>query len=87
MKKEFLKKAAVSYMGGKCILCGYNRCLRALHFHHLNPHEKSFNISSKSSWYDIAPELEKCVLLCSNCHAEVTSGMINHELLIELGER
>lgn len=87
MKKEFLKQSAVNYLGGGCLLCGYNRCLRALHFHHLNPHEKDFNISEKSTWYDIRNEIEKCVLLCANCHAEVHSGMIDHSLLLELGEK
>ena len=85
--KETLKKVAVSHMGGKCVLCGYNRCMRALHFHHLNPHEKDFEISTKSSWYDIQHEIKKCVLLCSNCHAEVHDGLIDQEVLVELAER
>jgi len=87
MKKEFLKDAAIRYMGGHCILCGYKRCHRALHFHHINPHEKDFNISEKSSWYEIKPELDKCALLCANCHAEYHSGMVDLEVLVELNER
>jgi 5-methylcytosine-specific restriction endonuclease McrA len=87
VRREILKESAVNHLGGCCLLCGYNKCLRALHFHHINPHEKDFDISSKSTWYDIRDEIEKCVLLCANCHAEVHDGMVNHELLVELGER
>jgi len=86
MKKEFLKATAVNYMGGSCKVCGYNKCLWALHFHHLNPWEKEFNISEKSTWKDIQPELEKCILLCSNCHMETEAGLINPETLVMLGE-
>jgi len=74
-------------MGGECIVCGYNRCMRALHFHHINSFEKEFNISEKSSWYDIERELKKCILLCSNCHAEYHSGLIDVEVLLELAEK
>ena len=86
-KKEHLKRALVNHLGGCCLLCGYNRCFRALHFHHLNPHEKEFNISEKSTWHALHLEIEKCVLLCANCHAEVESGLIDHEVLAEIGER
>jgi len=85
MNKD-LKRCAVRFMGGKCILCGYDRCLRSLHFHHLNPHEKDFDVSSKSTWNEVELELEKCVLLCANCHGEVHDGIVDHETLIELME-
>lgn len=77
----------VNYMGGKCVLCGYNRCLRALHFHHINQHEKDFDVSQHTNWSEIEEELKKCVLLCSNCHMEVHDGMVDHEVLLELKER
>jgi 5-methylcytosine-specific restriction endonuclease McrA len=86
-RKRSLKRTAVEYMGGCCVLCGYSRCTRALHFHHLNPHEKDYEVSSKTLWYDVQKELEKCVLLCANCHSEVHDGMIDHEILAELAER
>ena len=66
-----VKRCAVRFMGGECIVCGYKRCYRSLHFHHKNPHEKDYDISSKTRWNDIEIELEKCVLLCANCHGEV----------------
>lgn len=82
-KKSYL----VNLMGGKCTLCGYNRCLRAMHFHHLNQHEKDFDISQMYHWEEIEEELEKCVLLCANCHMEVHEGMVDQEILAELRER
>jgi len=81
-----LKDKAVKHMGGCCLTCGYKRCNAALHFHHLNPHEKDFNISSRTNWEEVLIELEKCVLLCSNCHAEAHAGIILPDTLVELGE-
>jgi hypothetical protein len=70
-------KRAIEYKGGKCVLCGYDRCHSALEFHHLDPDEKEFMIASiyTLSWNRIAKELDKCVLLCSNCHREVEAGI------------
>jgi len=67
------KKRAILYKGGSCQHCGYNKCLRALVFHHRDPSEKNFGIGSwrTSSWKRIKAELDKCDLLCANCHAEV----------------
>lgn len=79
-KRREIKKKAVEYKGGKCQLCGYNRCSAALTFHHINPEEKRFGISDKAheySWDIIKKELDNCVLLCSNCHTEVHEGMID----------
>lgn len=68
-----VKRKMVSYKGGKCIRCGYNRCLRALEFHHRNPNEKDLAISRSycRRWEVIRQELDKCDLLCSNCHREI----------------
>jgi len=84
--KSRKKKYLVKIMGGECILCGYNRCLRAMHFHHLNSHEKEFDLSQMLYWDEIEKELEKCVLLCSNCHMEVHEGMVDQEVLADLKE-
>ncbi len=67
-----LKKKCVEYKGGKCRNCGYNKCLGAFHFHHTNPKEKDFSISGSHTrkWDIIKEELDKCILLCANCHAE-----------------
>ena len=73
-----MKEKAVEYKGGKCTICGYNRSIRAFDFHHLNPDEKDFTIGSNTniSWSKVKSEIEKCVLLCSNCHREVHDGYI-----------
>ena len=73
--RRALKKQLVLYKGGKCECCGYNKCIQALQFHHLNPEEKDFTISELSnlSNFDIQSyykEVDKCQLLCANCHAE-----------------
>jgi len=66
------KQRAVEYKGGKCQRCGYDRCLGALTFHHRDPAEKEFGFSSgwNQSWERSQFELDKCDLLCTNCHAE-----------------
>ena len=67
------KERAVYHLGGKCVKCGYDKCLRALQFHHTDPNRKNFGISENGynrSWEKVIKELEKCILLCSNCHAE-----------------
>lgn len=66
------KIKAVEYKGGQCEFCGYSRCLRALEFHHKDPTKKDFQISANPniSWENMKIELDKCLLLCSNCHAE-----------------
>jgi hypothetical protein len=70
-----LKERAVAYKGGSCCLCGYDRCLRALAFHHLDPESKDFEISAKMRWALVKAELDKTILVCSNCHHEVHSGL------------
>jgi hypothetical protein len=72
-RRRNIKKQAVAYLGGKCKNCGYNKFMSALQFHHKNPNEKDFNIAEKGrikSFDLIKSELDKCDLLCSNCHAE-----------------
>lgn len=58
--------------GGKCSYCGYDKCLDALQFHHLDPTEKEFHLGQGrgKKLETIKAELDKCVLLCSNCHIE-----------------
>lgn len=75
-----IKLSAVEYKGGKCELCGYNRSMRAFDFHHKNPQEKDFSISDQMHlpWELIKQELDKCMLLCSNCHREVHDGLYPH---------
>jgi predicted nucleic acid-binding Zn ribbon protein len=76
--RQRTKRRAIFYKGGCCQLCGYSKSVRALQFHHLSPGEKDFNVSRASkSWQTIKNELDKCILLCSNCHAEVHEGIVS----------
>jgi hypothetical protein len=88
-RAEYLKKAvarrrrelrarAIKYGGGKCQICGYKKCGRALSFHHKDPTQKDFGLSARGftrSWDKIQVELDKCVLLCANCHMEVHENL------------
>lgn len=73
-RKATKKRMATSF-GSCCGLCGYNKCIEALEFHHIDNLTKSFSLSSviarPKKWDDIIIELRKCVLLCANCHREV----------------
>ena len=61
--------------GGKCIRCGYDKCLKALEFHHINPKKKDFTISNDHfRLFDAIEESKKCILICSNCHKEFHDG-------------
>jgi transposase len=74
-----VKETLVREAGGCCRICGYDRNMRALHFHHLEPSEKRHEINAKGvaiALDRLRVEARKCVLLCSNCHAEVEDGMM-----------
>ena len=66
------KHKAINYLGGKCQECGYNKCVAALEFHHLDPSTKEANWNKIRlwEWKKIEEELDKCSLLCANCHRE-----------------
>lgn len=53
--------------------------MRALEFHHLNPEEKDFGISRTltRSMDSLRQEVNKCILVCSNCHAEIHDELFN----------
>lgn len=67
-----LKIKAVEYKGGKCIKCGYNKYFNLV-FHHRDPNTKDYDWYNlrKRSWNIICEELDKCDILCHNCHNEV----------------
>ena len=71
-RRFLLKDRYVKYKGGKCEVCGYSKSNRALTFHHLDPTQKEFGISGSHcrKWEDVKAELDKCQLLCMNCHME-----------------
>ena len=67
------KLAATMLFGGACDVCGYDKNLACLDFHHLDPAQKEyvFHEVVKRPWDEVLAELKKCVLLCKNCHGEV----------------
>ena len=78
------KRDAVEYKGGKCCVCGYNKYVGAMDFHHLDPATKDYNISRLTTYsIDIMKtELDKCMLLCRNCHAEIHHGLVDLTKLV-----
>lgn len=78
---EFLAKIK-EVRGGKCIRCGYDTCISALEFHHVDPTKKDFTISNdRFHLKDAVEESKKCVLLCANCHRELHAGLWSLEEL------
>lgn len=77
------KAALVEMLGGSCNRCGYDKCNRALDFHHKDPATKRFSISNYGmcrKWDDLVAEVKKCELLCRNCHAEIEDEKAQHKI-------
>jgi transposase-like protein len=76
-RRRKVRDTLIAEAGGRCAICSYDRCPAALHFHHLDPATKRFNIRGgrTPALSRLREEAEKCVLLCSNCHAEVEAGV------------
>jgi len=80
MRRE-RKRKLVEFLGGQCRICGYNKCLSALEFHHLKEEEKDFKSFAvaanglRAGWKILVREIKKCILLCANCHREIHENM------------
>ena len=76
--RERTKKKIIEAMGGKCCVCGYDKCFAAFDLHHLEPDNKDLQFgkvtANPKAWEKIVIELRKCVLICSRCHREVHHG-------------
>jgi 5-methylcytosine-specific restriction endonuclease McrA len=72
LRQQRLKQAAVDYKGGRCSHCGYSRYIGSLEFHHIDPLRKDFNLAAAhcTTFEKIKSELDKCIILCANCHRE-----------------
>jgi len=73
VRQRKFKEKCVKYKGGACCRCGYSKCFGALEFHHRDPAQKDFSLSRvrNHKWTkDLQRELNKCDLLCANCHRE-----------------
>lgn len=83
--RQRTKQKLVEYKGGKCKFCGYNKYIGNLTFHHLDPMKKDFSISGKTMAFEkLKKEVDKCELVCHNCHGEIHAGLIND--LFQSGE-
>ena len=77
-RRRRVKRQLLDEAGGRCVLCGYDRCVASLHFHHLDPETKRFALAVTGvtrSLEAARAEARKCVVLCANCHGEVESGL------------
>lgn len=83
--KQYARELMLYYinlLGGKCAKCGYSKTQCALEFHHVNPDEKEFTLSKlikSNNDLLVRFELNKCVLLCRNCHSEFESSIWSAE--------
>ncbi len=78
-RQRKIKTQCVEYKGGKCIICNYNKYIGALDFHHLDPSKKDFSIGKLKNYSfsdKIKNELNKCILVCANCHREIHAKLI-----------
>ena len=84
-KQTERKRKCVEYKGGKCIICGYNKYLGSLDFHHVDPAKKDYNISNLDTYSleVLQRELDKCLLVCRNCHGEIHGGLVPKETLLK----
>ena len=84
--RQVRKKKLIELLGGKCVICGYNNYAGALDFHHVNPKEKRFGLSSSGScrsWREASEEAKKCILVCKNHHAEIEAGIIDISSIVQ----
>src|SRR3989344_4624844 len=94
-RRRKIKELAIAYKGGRCQTCGYHKYQGALDLHHIDHQQKEFGIADKGvtrSWEKVKAELDKCVLVCANCHREIEAGItqppevIRVEIRGEIGE-
>lgn len=86
---EYRKRRKINLVkvcGDKCCLCGYNKSISALEFHHIDASQKEYGISSSGNCHNLnkdLSEVKKCILVCANCHREIHDGLYSQEFLLE----
>jgi len=87
-KKKDKQKKVYDIVGRECWLCGYDRCLKALCFHHIDPKTKEFILTVREmvgfKWERVQKEMKKCMLVCTNCHNEIHDSLISNEKCFQL---
>ncbi len=77
--RQKLKEKVIAYLGGCCVACGLEDDWPVFDAHHLDPSQKKFGIGAalgRRIWKEVTVELDKCVLLCANCHRKQRTGLI-----------
>jgi len=76
--REETKRKAVERLGGACTKCGYDKCIAALDLHHEDPTVKEFSLGAvgNRAFEHNIEEIDKCILLCANCHREHHYGLL-----------
>lgn len=76
-RQKDIKRKCIEYKGNRCQLCGYDKYIEVLSFHHIDPDKKDFTIANRKclSMDNLKPELDKCLLVCSNCHIEIHADL------------
>ena len=73
-----IRRILIAEAGGRCVVCGYDRLSTNLHFHHVDPSQKLFDVnpSQGKALAKYQAEARKCVLVCANCHYEIEAGLV-----------
>jgi hypothetical protein len=76
------KQEIAELYGGKCQCCGYDKCIQAIDFHHIDPKTKKFGINNalknrSVGMKEVFEELKGCIMVCANCHRELEAGLID----------
>jgi hypothetical protein len=78
--RQNIKQKIVDAFGGKCGICGYNKCNYSLSFHHVDPNEKEFSLGAAlahpKKFEKLIEEMKKCICVCNNCHGEIHAGIL-----------
>lgn len=83
VKRTTVKRTIIALVDSQCQICGYNKCQRNLAFHHIR--DKKLSLTSRTfqfSMKKLIPELEKCVVVCHNCHGEIHDNIIDEKFVI-----
>lgn len=79
------KLKLLDIFGSHCEICGYNKNIAALEFHHKDSTQKEFKLDARklanTKWENILIEAKKCQLLCSNCHRELHNPEMESNLI------
>jgi len=77
-RRRILSLRLKSEHGGKCVVCGYDKCIVALEFDHLYPKQKTHGVSEiRGKLANALEEAAKCMLLCCRCHRERHAGLLD----------